>query len=129
MLLRSLRRRVVAWLQRPLGRTAAFALLMVLVSGGAPRWEFHAHAEAAAALAHVLEHAAAGSGDQQLPPDQQAPGDTTLHAHTVGTSVSSLPETPQLLLSQIPRALHDTVPVAAPALTSRRTPPHRPPIA
>jgi hypothetical protein len=127
-MLSSFRRCLVAWLQRPMGRVAVFALLVAVISG-ASRWEIHGHVEVAPALAHLLVHAIDRSGDQQLPPDQQAPGDAMLHAHTVCTSDSSLSETPQLTLSSIPRALHDPIPVVAAVITSRQSPPHRPPIA
>src|SRR3546814_13056442 len=80
---------------------------------------------------HAHEHAtqlADGLSDQDDAPGDLDPADTTvLHAHDVGTTVSTLPTLPTVMLSAlvpVAPSVHLTTP---PPPSSARTPPHRPP--
>src|SRR3546814_16050759 len=101
MSLRALHRRVSLWIQRPIGQLAGLLLLVAMISAGISTGEVHAHADGD----HAHEHAtqlADGLSDQDDAPGDLDPADTTvLHAHDVGTTVSTLP-TPHTVM---PRAL------------------------
>lgn len=140
----SFRHDVIACLRRPLGRLAVFALMLMLVIGGAPAVEIHAHEAPADEHAQIDAHADhvavdhhdahfadTGGGDTDHPDTTtiDTPGDSTLlHAHDACASASSLPETSRLALVSGPASSPEAAPIVLPAVASRLTAPHRPPI-
>src|SRR3546814_20622877 len=98
-----------------------------MISAGISTGEVHAHADGD----HAHEHAtqlADGLSDQDDAPGDLDPADTTvLHAHDVGTTVSTLPTLPTVL----PNALvpvRPSVPLTtSPPPSSAQPPPHPPP--
>src|SRR3546814_1355725 len=108
MSLRALHRRVSLWIQRPIGQLAGLLLLVAMISAGISTGEVHAHADGD----HAHEHAtqlADGLSDQDDAPGDLDPADTTvLHAHDVGTTVSTLPTLPTVMLSALVRSEEHT---------------------
>lgn len=129
MSLRALHRRVSLWIQRPIGQLAGLLLLVAMISAGISTGEVHAHADGD----HAHEHAtqlADGLSDQDDAPGDLDPADTTvLHAHDVGTTVSTLPTLPTVMLSALVPVAPSVHLTTSPPPSSARTPPHRPPIA
>ncbi|KGM56156.1 hypothetical protein N799_05025 [Lysobacter arseniciresistens ZS79] len=129
MSLRALHRRVSLWIQRPIGQLAGLLLLVAMLSAGISTGEVHAHADGD----HAHDHAAQladGLSDHDDPPRDLDPGDTTvLHAHDVGTTVSTLPTIPVVMLSALVPVAPGVHLTTSPPPSSARTPPHRPPIA
>src|SRR3546814_8931037 len=115
--------------QLPFGQLAGVLLLVAMISAGISTGEVHAHADGDHAHGHATQ-LADGLSDQDDAPGDLDPADTTvLHAHDVGTTVSTLPTLPTVMLSAL-------VPVAAsvhlttsPPPSSARTPPPGTPIA
>ncbi|WP_152597877.1 hypothetical protein [Novilysobacter arseniciresistens] len=117
------------WIQRPIGQLAGLLLLVAMLSAGISTGEVHAHADGD----HAHDHAAQladGLSDHDDPPRDLDPGDTTvLHAHDVGTTVSTLPTIPVVMLSALVPVAPGVHLTTSPPPSSARTPPHRPPIA
>lgn len=130
MLLQTLRRRMTVWLRRPLGCAAACLLLLVVVVTATPRWETHSHAAPdSPVLTHAAAHGLISAALEQHSPDPQHPGENQQHTHAVGSSFSGAFEAAKLVLRPMATAMPLATPMVAPAINSRRTPPHRPPIA
>lgn len=129
MSLRALHRRVSLWIQRPIGQLTGLLLLVAMISAGMSTGEIHAHADGD----HAHDHAAQladGLSDHDDPTEDLDPGDTTvLHAHDVGTTVSTLPTIPVVTLSALVPVAPGVHLTTSPPPSSARTPPHRPPIA
>lgn len=121
---------MTVWLRRPLGCAAACLLLLVVVVSATPRWETHAHAAPdSPVLTQAGEHGLISPALEQHSPDPQHPDEDQQHIHAVGSSFFGVSEAPQLVLRPMATAMPIATPMVAPAINSRRTPPHRPPIA
>ncbi len=128
-MLRHIRRRLLALVQRPDGRLGGMLMVVALLSAGIPSGELHAHADGYDSHEHVVvsagahldvQHAAENAAD----PDQVE----VLHSHDACISVSALPPV-QVMVPKIGSLVVDRVrAVVATAPLTPRIAPYRPPI-
>jgi len=130
MSLRALHRRVSIWIQRPIGQLAGLLLLVAMISAGTPTGKVHAHADGDHAHDHAAQLAEGLSDQGDVSAGDVDPTETTvLHTHDVGTTVSTLPTLPTVMLSALVPVAPGVHLTTSPPPSSARTPPHRPPIA
>lgn len=129
MSLRALHRRVSIWIQRPIGQLAGLLLLVAMISAGMRTGEVHAHTDGGDAHAHAAQLADGLSGQDDARGGVDPADTAVLHAHDVGTTISTLPDLPVVMLSALVPVAPGVHLTTSPPPTSARTPPHRPPIA
>lgn len=129
-MLRQIRQRLLALIQRPVGRLGGLLVVAALVSAGIPSGELHAHADGYDVHEHVVVTAADDSVDQHGHTTPAEPdGIEVLHSHDACNTVSALPPIPAMFHNSGGLvAVSAPVPVASAPLTLL-IPPYRPPIA
>lgn len=117
------------WIQRPLGRLAGLLLVVAMISAGMRTGEVHAHTDGDRAHDHAAQLADGLSNRDDAPGGLDPANTVVLHAHDVGTTVSTLPTLPVVALSALVPVAPSVHLTTSPPPSSARTPPHRPPIA
>lgn len=125
----AIRRNVILWLRRPLGRFGVFVLLACLVTAGLPIGQVHAHSGGDQDHDHATRLVTGDSldeDDHSALPDPD--GKLVLHAHDVWASVPVLPSVAIAVVSPLAPLLPDArFAIQSPRIDIRR-PPYRPPI-